>query len=137
MKVLIDTNVVLDLLLNRKPFSEDAELLISKVEEGEIVGLLCATTVTNIYYITKKHLSKKEADEALDVLLSLFDIAPVNKLVLELARDLNFKDYEDAVIYASAVYSNVNAVITRNKKDFKDTDIPIYTPQEFLEIFKI
>jgi len=137
MRILIDTNVILDLLFDRKPFSNYAGILISKIEKGNLTGLLCATTITTIYYLISKSLSKKEADKSLDLVLSLFEIAPVNRVVLETAKDLKFKDFEDAVIYSSAIHSNVDAVITRNTKDFKMKEIPIYEPEEFLKILKI
>jgi len=137
MRILIDTNVILDLLLDREPFSNYAGILISQIEKGKLTGLLCATTITTIYYLINKTLSKKEADKSLDLLFSLFEIAPVNRIVLETAKDLKFKDFEDAVIYASAIHSNVDAVITRNIKDFKMKEIPVYEPVEFLKILKM
>ncbi len=111
MRILLDTNVILDLLLDREPFSEHSALLISKIEKGEIVGVLCATTVTTIYYLVNKSLSKKEADKSLELIFSLFEIASVNRIVLETAKDLKFKDFEDAVIYASAIHSKIDVVI--------------------------
>ncbi len=137
MRILLDTNVILDLLLDREPFSEHSALLISKIEKGEIVGVLCATTVTTIYYLVNKSLSKKEADKSLELIFSLFEIASVNRIVLETAKDLKFKDFEDAVIYASAIHSKIDVVITRNIKDFKMKEIPIYEPVEFLKILKM
>ncbi|WP_457641825.1 type II toxin-antitoxin system VapC family toxin [Persephonella sp.] len=137
MRILIDTNVILDLLLDREPFSKNAAKLISQIEKGKLTGLLCATAITTIYYLISKTLSKEEADKSLDLILSLFEIAPVNRIVLETAKDLKFKDFEDAVIYSSAIHSNVDAVITRNTKDFKMKEIPIYEPEEFLKILKI
>ena len=137
MRILIDTNVILDMLLDREPFSNYAGILISQIEKGKLTGLLCATTITTIYYLINKTLSKKEADKSLDLLFSLFEIAPVNRIVLETAKDLKFKDFEDAVIYASAIHSNVDAVITRNIKDFKMKEIPVYEPVEFLKILKM
>jgi len=137
MRILIDTNVILDLLLDREPFSNYAGILISQIEKGKLIGILCATTITTIYYLMNKTLSKKEADKSLDLLFSLFEIAPVNRIVLETAKDLKFKDFEDAVIYASAIHSNVDAVITQNIKDFKMKEIPVYEPVEFLKILKM
>jgi predicted nucleic acid-binding protein len=125
------------LLLDREPFSNQAGIIISYIERGKLTGLLCATTITTIYYLMGKALSKEEADKSLDLLFSLFEIAPVNRVVLETARDLKFKDFEDAVIYSSGIHSNVDAIITRNIKDFKMKEIPLYEPDEFLKILKI
>ncbi len=106
------------------------------MEKGKITGVLSATTITTIYYLVSKSLNKKEADKSIDLIFSLFEIAPVNRVVLEAAKDLNFKDFEDAVIYASAVHSKINSIITRNIKDFKSGEIPVYEPAEFLKIIK-
>jgi len=136
VRVLFDTNVILDLLLDRKPFSEHSAVIISEVEKGKITGVLSATTITTIYYLVAKYLSKKEADRSMELIFSLFEIAPVNRTVLETAKRLNFNDFEDAVIYASAIHSKVDSVITRNIKDFKSKEIPVYEPAEFLKILK-
>ncbi|RUM57257.1 MAG: PIN domain nuclease, partial [Persephonella sp.] len=92
MRILVNTNVILDLLLDREPFSNHAGILISQIEKGKLTGLLCATTITTIYYLISKSLSKREADKSLDLLFSLFEIAPVNRIVLETAKNLKFKD---------------------------------------------
>ncbi|WP_457677770.1 PIN domain-containing protein, partial [Thermovibrio sp.] len=102
MRVLFDTNVILDLLLDRYPFSEPAAALLSKVEKGEITGLVCATTLTTIYYLVSKSLSRSKAEECMELLLRLFEVASVNRVVIETARTLKFKDFEDAVVCASA-----------------------------------
>ena len=74
MKTLFDTNVILDVLLDREPFSNDAALLLSKVEQSEIIGFICATTVTTIYYIVNKALGFQAASHHIQSLLSLFVI---------------------------------------------------------------
>ena len=137
MRVLFDTNVVLDVLLERHPFSETAAAIFSGVEKGEIVGFLCATTITTIYYLVSKAFNRNKADECIKKLLNLFEIAAVNRPVLETARNLNFKDFEDAVIYASAIHSGCNCVVTRNARDFSRTEISVFSPEEFLKILEI
>jgi hypothetical protein len=99
----------LDLLLDREPFSVDAARCFSRVEAGEIEGWLCGTTVTSL-------------------LLSLFEIAPVNKTVLEPALNWPFKDFEDAVLHESARLVNADVIITRNTADFKHSNIPVRLP---------
>ncbi|WP_293449201.1 PIN domain-containing protein [Persephonella sp.] len=111
--------------------------MLLKVEKGEITEVLCATTITTIYYLIRKSLNKEEAKRSIDLILSLFDIAPVNRTVLETARKLNFNDFEDGVIYASAIHSNCDVLITRNVRDFKANEIPIYEPAEFLKILDL
>ncbi|SMP03948.1 Predicted nucleic acid-binding protein, contains PIN domain [Desulfurobacterium pacificum] len=137
MRVLFDTNIILDVLLERQPFSELASKLLSKVEEGEVSGLVCATTITTIYYLASKAFDRKKANECIELLLNLFEVASVNRIVIESAKKLNFKDFEDAVIYASALHSGCNCVVTRNVGDFTASEIPVFSPEELLKIIKI
>jgi len=132
MKTLFDTNVILDVLLDREPFSDDASFLLSKVEQTEIVGFICATTVTTIYYIANKALGPKAASHHIQSLLSLFVIAPVNRLVLENAIASKFKDFEDAVLHAAACHAGAKYIVTRNIVDFKNSKLPVFEPREFI-----
>lgn len=132
MKTLFDTNVVLDVLLDREPFSTDASLLLSKVERSEITGYICATTVTTIHYITCKALGAQAASRHIKALLSLFAIAPVNRVVLENALALQFEDFEDAVLHEAACHAGVNYIVTRNIADFKNSKLAVFAPREFM-----
>jgi len=136
VKVLFDTNVILDVLLDRQPFSDDAAQLMSRVERSEISGFLCATTITTIHYLMTKSLGSKSALQHLRLLLSLFEIAPVNRIVIENALALGFSDYEDAVIVEAASYAGAQYIITRNIKDFKKSAIPVYTPAGFDKVLE-
>lgn len=138
MRILFDTNVILDLLLEREPFIKQAALLFSKVEKGEIVGIACATAFTTVYYLLRKKLSHQKAKEYIDLLLSLLDVAAVNRTVIETAKNLvSFKDFEDAVVYASALHSNCNCIVTRNTKDFPESEVPVLLPEEAMKILAI
>ena len=136
MKVLFDTNSILDVLLDRKPFSEHAAFLISKVERSEIIGFLCATTVTTIHYLLSKHLEKESAITSINSIMALFEIAPVNRLVIENALQSKFTDFEDSVLHESARHAGAEYIITRNIKDFKKSEPPTFTPTEFLSILE-
>jgi len=133
MKVLFDTNVVLDLLLDREPFSLEAEILFSKVERKEIHGYLCATTITTIHYLLSKSLSAKELLSTLSSLFELFNIAMVDRKVLVAALKVNDVDFKDSVLYTSAYLSGVDVIITRDEKGFNKSNIPVYTPKEFIK----
>lgn len=137
MKVLFDTNIILDVLLDREPFSKEASFLLSKVEKSEITGFICATTVTTIYYITSKALGPAEASRLIQSLLSLFVVAPVNRLVLEDAVAAKFKDFEDAVLYAAACHAGAKYIVTRNSTDFKNSKLPIFEPREFINALEL
>ena len=134
MKALFDTNVILDVLMDREPFSESAAYLLSMVERSEINGLMCATTVTTIHYLLTKALNRQEASLHIKSLLSLFEVAPVNRIVLENALSSNFTDFEDAVIHEAARHSGANCIVTRNIKDFSLSKLPVFTPAEFLNM---
>ncbi len=132
MKTLFDTNVILDVLLDRSPFADDAAYLLSKVEQSEITGFVCATTITTINYLATKALGSKSASLHINSLLSLFVIAPVNRLVLENAASLKFKDFEDAVLHEAALHAGAKYIVTRNSIDFKKAKLPVFEPREFI-----
>ena len=135
MRILIDTNVVLDLLLAREPFVHDAARIFANVERGEIEGLLCATTLTTVDYLLGQTLSKRETRRAIRALLNLFGITPVNRIVLAAATDSSMLDFEDAVLAQSANHSSVKRIVTRNTSDFPESPIVAVDPSEFLAQF--
>jgi len=134
VKALFDTNVILDLLLDRDPFADAAAHLISKVERSEMIGFVCATTITTIHYLTAKALGSKAAVQHIDSLLALFEIAPVNRIVLEDALKSKFNDFEDAVIHASALHVGAEYIITRNSSDFKLSELPVFEPNAYISM---
>lgn len=134
MKILFDTNVILDVLLDREPFSDIATKLVSKVEKNEIIGYLGATTVTTIYYLAAKVAGKKKADLEISKLLSIFQIAPVNKSVLTEAIKTKFKDFEDAVLHEAAKQVEIQGIVTRDPTDFKNATLSIYSPEELYKM---
>jgi len=134
MKVLFDTNIVLDFLLDRKPFSDHAAFLFTMVERTEIVGYLASTSITTIHYLTEKVLNKHHATSHVKTLLSLFEIAPVNRGVLESAVNSKFVDFEDAVIHEAALQAGVKYIISRDKTGFKKSSIPVYLPDMFIKM---
>ena len=136
MNILFDTNIILDLLLKREPFYKNAYTLISKVETGQISGYLCATTITTIHYFVEKQQGKESAVHTIGSLLKLFEVANVTRAVLIDAIEANDYDYEDSVLYKSAYYAGANFIVTRDKKGFNKSDIPVLTPEELLDLLK-
>lgn len=136
MKILFDTNIILDVLLDRVPFSEHAADLMSKVERSEINGILCALTVTTIQSLLSKYLDKKEAIKSINSLMALFEVASVNRLVIENALKSKCIDFEDSVLHESARHAGAEYIVTRNIKDFKKSEIPVFTPTELLSILE-
>ena len=113
---------------------------MSRVEQGTLTGLLCATTVTTIAYLTEQYLMKEQGKtraEArsgttalLNMLLKIFDIAPVTRAVIDRAANSKFEDFEDGVLHEAAVAAGVDGIVTRNQKDYENSTIAIYSPQE-------
>lgn len=136
MKVLFDTDVTLDLLLDRKPFSQYAAVLFSKAERGEIEGYLSATTVTTIYYLASKTIGPRKAESAVKKFLSFMKIAAVDQNVIESALEAKGRDFEDRVIAGAASAIEAKGIITRNIKDYKRSQIRAYLPGEFIRILQ-
>lgn len=132
MRVLLDTNVVLDLLLERQPFAEAAAELASRIERGEIEGCLGAGTITTVQYLARKVLGDRRAREAVADLLALFEIVPFTRAVLQEALTLPFSDFEDAVLHEAARHGGAEAVVTRNLDDFRHATLPTYSPNDLL-----
>jgi predicted nucleic acid-binding protein len=132
LKVLVDTNVILDVLLDRQPFSEDATRILALVEESKIEGFLCATTVTTVDYLLGRALTVMKARSALRRLLDIFEVAPVNRPVLEQALRSEISDFEDAVLEQSGRLVAVDAIVTRNIKDFRKSTVTVLDPVELL-----
>lgn len=130
MRVLIDTNVVLDFLQEREPFVEDAAKLFERIDAGEIEGLIAAITITNIYYIVRKAVGIDAAKDAVTQILSDLQICTVDREILEQAVTLSFRDFEDAVQYACAIAYSVDAIVTRDVSGFIGVEIPVKSPGE-------
>ncbi len=136
MRVLLDINVVLDVLLAREPFVDSAREIFALVESGEAEGYLCATSVTTLHYLIGRAADKQEADEIVEELLSLFEVAPVTRQVLQDASTNNGSDYEDSVVYTSATASDVDIIVTRDKKGFTASKVSVLEPREFLAFWR-
>lgn len=137
MKVLVDTNIVLDFLLQREPFFQDAELLFQAIDAGEIVGYVTATTLTDIFYISRRHTrSTEKARQAVSETLTAMVICPVDRAVLELAFDSGLDDFEDAVQIFSAVAQALEAIVTRDTQGFLSSPISVLSVQELLQQVK-
>ncbi len=134
MRVLIDTNIVLDALLERQAFVQDAKSLLTAIQSHQIEGYVTATTLTNIFYIVRKQTKSIErAREAVAMTLALMKICDVNRNILETAFASNLRDFEDAVQLACAYAKNVDAIVTRNADDFADASLPILSVQQLFE----
>ncbi len=136
MRILFDTNVVLDVLLARPPHAAPATQLFEHVAQKELDGLLCATSVTTVFYLAGKSVGTVGARRHVATLLSLFDVAAVSRRVLEDALALGFKDFEDAVLHEAARHAGASAIVTRDPKGFVGAKLRTYQPAELLKLIK-
>ncbi|HDP68062.1 MAG TPA: PIN domain-containing protein [Candidatus Marinimicrobia bacterium] len=136
MRILFDTNIILDVLLLRKPYYTSATFLLSEVEQGKIEGYLCPTTITTIGYLITKVKGTSEAKRLIKNLLNIFKLTQLPQQVFEAACNHKISDYEDAVLHESARLSNIEGIVTRNIKDFKYASLKVYDPEELVGIIK-
>jgi len=132
VKVLFDTNVVLDVLLAREPHAAVAARLFALVDSERIDGAVCATTVTTVAYVATKAVGGRQAKKLLRQLLDLFAVAGVDRQVLEAALRLDFEDVEDAVFHEAARAWGAAGIVTRNGRDFARASLPVFDPAELL-----
>ena len=132
MRVLVDTNVVLDVLMARAPHLDHALGIFALVETGRVRGVLGATTVTKVFYLAAKAVGPKAAARHVRALLELFDVAPVDRAVLLRALDARFVDFADAVLHEAGRSTGVDAVVTRDRSGFAAATLPVFTPDAFL-----
>ena len=134
MRVLIDTNVILDVCFERAEFQDDAKQIFSLIERKQLKGCVSATAITDIYYMARKQFKDKEkALWTVNRLSELFKILKADEKSIRNAVKLHWTDFEDSVQHAVAKRSHVQAIITRNKKDYAQSQIPVYTPKDFLD----
>ena len=132
-KLLIDTNIVLDLLSERQPFYSSAATLFSLADKHKVKLAVSSLTFANTNYVLSKLKSPKQAREILRRFKTLVIVLSLNDKITELAlNDEGFLDFEDGLQYYSALEHNLNVIITRNLKDFKHSKIPVMTADEYL-----
>lgn len=133
MRVLFDTNILLDVLLEREPHVEIAEKLMALVDNRRIEGFICATAVTTLHYVGAKALGQRAVHEHLRTLLGVFEVAAVDREVLQRALEVNgIADYEDAVVHQAAHSAGCSAIVTRDATGFAKATMPVFHPLELL-----
>lgn len=132
-RLLIDTNIVIDLLSRRDKFYDEAADLFSRADKKELELTISSLTFANTNYILSKLKSAKEARKILRKFKVLVELLSLDDKITELAlSDDSFPDFEDGLQYYSAIENQIDVIITRNKKDFKNSKIPVLTAKEFL-----
>jgi predicted nucleic acid-binding protein len=136
VRILFDTNILLDVLLDRAPHVVPASRLMVHVERKRMEGLMGATSVTTIHYLATKAVGGARARRHLQTLLSLFDVAPVGRVVFSDALSLGFPDYEDAVLHEAARHAGATGIVTRDPGGFARASLHIYSPDELLTMVR-
>jgi predicted nucleic acid-binding protein len=136
MRALLDTDVILDHLLERRPFAQAAGELLELNAQGVFDGYVSGITPINIFYIARKVMERDKLRQALNDLLLAVYVCPIDHSILTGALTLPFTDYEDAVQCASAMANQMDAIVTRNLADYKNAALPVFSPTDFLNRLK-
>lgn len=133
MKLLIDTNIILDVLLKREPFYNEGAKVLNLAKEDNINLYVSASTITDIYYIANQSLRDKAEVKGLIIkLINIVSIASVSEDEIRNALTLPWKDFEDSVQYSVALLQEMEGIVTRNPSDYKEAEVKIWTPEELL-----
>jgi predicted nucleic acid-binding protein len=132
VKILLDTNIIIDNALEREPFWNASEQVLSLIEKGTIAGYISASTFSDLYYIIRKARGRDWTLTYLKQLLTFCQIATVNQAAIIMAFTTNFQDFEDSIQYSTAVVNKLDAIITRNPQDFPIITPRIITPEQLI-----
>jgi predicted nucleic acid-binding protein len=134
-RVFLDTDVILDLLLRREPFFAAAAELFLAVQDGNIEACVSPLIFSNLSYILGQQSAAPEVIGTLRKLRLVVRVLPVDEKILDLALSSTFKDFEDAIQYYTAFTNGLEAVVTRNKRDYREAKLPILNARECFELF--
>ena len=136
MRVLLDTDVILDVIMGRKPFAKESAEVLDLSEQGEFEAYVSAITPLNVFYVARKARTKADLRQAVYELLRTVHVCTIDESVLSQAFALSFDDYEDAVQHCCATANNLEGIVTRNLKDYKNATLPVFSPTDFLAKLK-
>ena len=136
MKLLIDTNVVLDVLLRREPFFRTAAEVLSLTQRDEVREYVSASAITDIYYIANKQMKDRDAvRDLLKRLLMIVSVAAVSEREIQNALNLAWGDFEDSVQYSVALLNEMDGIVTLKHSDYQEANLRIWLPEQTLELF--
>ncbi|MCU0473314.1 MAG: PIN domain-containing protein [Bacteroidales bacterium] len=132
--LFIDTDIIIDFLIDRKPHSREAAIIFTLIEQKKIKGYVSSLTFSNLYYVLRKVESHNKVITKLDSISRLLTILKVDQQTINNAIASGFKDFEDSIQYNCALdYKKIDVLITRNTKDYKNSEIPVMTPVDYLK----
>ena len=138
MKLLIDTNVVLDVLLQREPFCRTAAEVLNLAQRDDVREYVSASAITDIYYIANKQLKDRAAvRNLLERLLKIVSVAAISEQEIRNALNLTWADFEDSVQYSVALLNEMDGIVTRNPDDYQEAHMRIWLPEQTLELFAV
>jgi predicted nucleic acid-binding protein len=131
-KIFIDTDIILDLLAERNPYYLASALLFSAADKGEIQLFVSSLSFSNLNYLLSKQYNAEQAKRKLLHFKTLVQVLSVNDKIIDLALASDFKDFEDAIQYFTAIENNIKILLSRNLKDYKQAEIPVMTADQYL-----
>ena len=131
-KILVDTNIILDLLAKRESFYSEAQQLFTLADKKKVLLYVSSLTLANTYYVLSQSLKIENARKILRKFKVLVGVLPMDDKIIDLALDYEFDDFEDAIQYFTAIENNLHLIVTRNLKDFKQSTIPVLTAKDYL-----
>jgi predicted nucleic acid-binding protein len=135
VNVFFDTNVLLDVLAERRPFYEDSVRAWSLAETGKVRGLVSAITCANLFYILRKSGGQVAARRGLRLARSVFSVVPCDEAIVDQAIEADVPDFEDAIQLHSAARCGAEYIVTRNLGHFAKSGIPVLSPRDFLTVY--
>jgi predicted nucleic acid-binding protein len=135
-KLFLDTNVVIDLLGERRPFYDSVAKIATLADKGKIELVVSALTYSTVYYVLSKFEDKEVVKEKIRKFKVIVDTSDLTDIIIDKGLSSKFRDFEDSLQYYCALGSECNILITRNVKDFKESELPVLTPDEYLNSLK-
>jgi predicted nucleic acid-binding protein len=136
MRILLDTNIILDIALGRLPHLADSGDVFRKIDNEFIYGFVTATTITDIYYVAKREKGHQITIDFISNLIEIVDVIGIDREIVIASLLSEFIDFEDAIQSVSSRLNRIDHIITRNQKDFIKSEIPALSPREFLALLK-
>ena len=134
VKILLDSDIILDFFFDRAPYSENTAKILSLCENNQIEAYVTPVTISNVYYLLRKTAPHNQVMSHLRLLMSMIHVLEVSKDAIITAIDSSFKDFEDALQnYAAESTKKIDIIITRNVKDYRKSALSVQTPDVFLK----
>lgn len=136
MDIFLDTDVIIDYLTDRQPFAEKAEKVLALIENNKIKGYTSSLCFSNLYYLLRQQFTHYRSVSLLKDLTGLLGILKVDEDIIQSALESNFKDFEDAIQYFTAItHKRLDVIVTRNTKDYRNSKLPVMTPETLVKTY--